>query len=86
MLDVLPRYLDKDGVVAVGEIGYDSMTPAEDEAFAAQLALAVEHELPALVHTPHRDKAARHPSAPSTSSRESGIAPGPGASSTTSTR
>ncbi len=45
-------------MVAVGEIGYDSMTPAEDEAFAAQLALAVEHELPALVHTPHRDKAA----------------------------
>jgi len=56
VLDVLPRYLAKDGVVAVGEIGYDSMTPAEDDAFAAQLALAVEHELPALVHTPHRDK------------------------------
>jgi predicted metal-dependent TIM-barrel fold hydrolase len=56
VLDVLPRYLAKDGVVAVGEIGYDSMTPAEDEAFAAQLALAVEHGLPALVHTPHRDK------------------------------
>ena len=58
VLDLLPRYLDKDGVVAVGEIGYDSMTPAEDEAFAAQLALAVDHDLPALVHTPHRDKAA----------------------------
>ncbi|WFE21345.1 TatD family hydrolase [Solwaraspora sp. WMMD937] len=57
VLDVLPRYLVKDGVVAVGEIGYDSMTPAEDEAFAAQLALARAHELPALVHTPHRDKA-----------------------------
>ena len=57
VLDVLPRYLEKDGVVAVGEIGYDSMTPEEDEAFAAQLALAVAHDLPALVHTPHRDKA-----------------------------
>ncbi|WP_229076838.1 TatD family hydrolase [Actinoplanes sp. DH11] len=57
VLDLLPRYLAKDGVVAVGEIGYDSMTPEEDEAFATQLALAVEHELPALVHTPHRDKA-----------------------------
>lgn len=56
VLDVLPRYLAKDGVVAVGEIGYDSLTPAEDEAFARQLALAVEHGLPALVHTPHRDK------------------------------
>ncbi|MFJ6671855.1 TatD family hydrolase [Actinosynnema sp. NPDC091369] len=58
VLDVLPRYLAKDGVVAVGEIGFDSMTPEEDEAFARQLELAVEHELPALVHTPHRDKAA----------------------------
>jgi len=34
------------------------MTPAEDEALRVQLELAVEHELPALVHTPHRDKAA----------------------------
>jgi uncharacterized protein len=58
VLDLLPRYLAKDRVVAVGEIGYDSMTPEEDAAFARQLELAVEHELPVLVHTPHRDKAA----------------------------
>jgi predicted metal-dependent TIM-barrel fold hydrolase len=58
VLDVLPRYLAKDGVVAVGEVGYDSMTPEEDEVFARQLTLAIEHELPALVHTPHRDKLA----------------------------
>lgn len=58
VLAELPRYLSKDGVVAVGEIGYDSMTPEEDTALAAQLQLAVDHELPALVHTPHRDKAA----------------------------
>ena len=58
VLAVLPRYLAKDGVVAVGEVGYDSMTPEEDEVFATQLSLAVEHELPALVHTPHRDKLA----------------------------
>ncbi|MFM9371318.1 TatD family hydrolase [Streptomyces sp. Da 82-17] len=58
VLDQLPRYLVKDGVVAVGEIGYDSMTPAEDRALAAQLQLAADHELPALVHTPHRDKLA----------------------------
>ncbi|MBE8517244.1 TatD family hydrolase [Amycolatopsis sp. H6(2020)] len=58
VLELLPRYLEKDGVVAVGEIGYDSMTAEEDKAFAAQLALAIDHDLPALVHTPHRDKAA----------------------------
>jgi uncharacterized protein len=58
VLAILPRYLAKDGVVAVGEIGYDAMTPAEDEALRTQFELAVEFELPALVHTPHRDKAA----------------------------
>ena len=56
VLGVLPRYLAKDSVVAVGEIGFDSMTPAEDEVFAAQLSMAVEHDLPVLAHTPHRDK------------------------------
>jgi predicted metal-dependent TIM-barrel fold hydrolase len=75
VLDLLPRYLAKDGVVAVGEIGYDSMTPAEDEVFAAQLALAREHELPALVHTPHRDKA-RGTTRSLDVVKESGIDPG----------
>ncbi|MCP3822280.1 TatD family hydrolase [Streptomyces sp. A3M-1-3] len=58
VLTELPRYLVKDNVVAVGEIGYDSMTPAEDAALATQLQLAAAHGLPALVHTPHRDKLA----------------------------
>ncbi|NJP47355.1 TatD family hydrolase [Actinacidiphila epipremni] len=58
VLELLPRYFAKDGVVAVGETGFDSVTAAEEKAFTAQLALAVEHALPALVHTPHRDKAA----------------------------
>jgi predicted metal-dependent TIM-barrel fold hydrolase len=57
VLEHLPRYLNKDRVVAVGEIGFDSMTDAEEDAFVRQLALAREFVLPALVHTPHRDKA-----------------------------
>ena len=58
VLDLLPRYLAKDGVVAVGEVGFDSMTEAEEQVFRRQLEMAVEHGLPAMVHTPHRDKAA----------------------------
>ena len=58
MLELLPRYLAKDGVVAVGEVGYDAMTPEEDEVLRAQLDLARERDLPVLVHTPHRDKVA----------------------------
>ncbi|UMG92420.1 TatD family hydrolase [Nocardioides sp. TF02-7] len=64
VLDLLPRYLDKDGVVAVGEVGFDSMTEAEEKAFSRQLELAVEFGLPAMVHTPHRDKGGRHPAHP----------------------
>ncbi|KAA1248425.1 hydrolase TatD [Mycobacterium simiae] len=56
VLDQVPRYLSKSGVVAVGEIGYDSMTAEETEVFQTQLEMAAEHSLPALVHTPHRDK------------------------------
>lgn len=56
VLEEIPRYLAKEGVVAVGEIGFDSMTPAEDKAFSRQLELAAEYNLPALVHTPHREK------------------------------
>ena len=57
VIDILPRFLGKDGVVAVGEIGFDAMTAAEEWALQAQLELANEYELPVLVHTPHRDKA-----------------------------
>jgi len=56
VLALLPRYLVKDGVVAVGEIGFDDMTAVEERCFARQIELAVEHELPILIHTPHRDK------------------------------
>src|SRR5688572_19685030 len=56
VLELLPRFLDKDGVVGVGEIGYDDVTAAEERVFARQLEIAKELKLPALVHTPHRDK------------------------------
>jgi predicted metal-dependent TIM-barrel fold hydrolase len=56
VLALLPRYLAKDGVVAVGEIGFDDQTDAEEACFARQIELAREYHLPVLVHTPHRDK------------------------------
>ena len=56
VIELLPLYLSKQGVVAVGEIGYDDMTPAEDRFFRVQLDLAKEVELPVMIHTPHRNK------------------------------
>ena len=56
VLELLPQYLVKDGVVAVGEVGFDDMTAAEEKYFAKQVELARRFDLPVLVHTPHRDK------------------------------
>ena len=56
VMDVLPRFLLKEGVVAVGEIGYDDQTALEDKYYRAQLALAREYDMLVMVHTPHRDK------------------------------
>ncbi|WP_440055263.1 TatD family hydrolase [Pseudoalteromonas sp. T1lg65] len=56
VLAVLPRYLKKEGVVAVGEIGYDDITAQEHDVLCRQLEMAKNHHLPVLVHTPHRDK------------------------------
>lgn len=56
VLALLPAYLEKDGVVAVGEVGFDDQTAAEERVFVAQARLAVDVGLPLLVHTPHRDK------------------------------
>ncbi len=56
VMDILPRYLSKEGVVAVGEIGYDDQTAIEDKYYRAQLALAKEYDMLVMVHTPHRDK------------------------------
>ena len=56
VMELLPLYACKEGVVAIGEIGYDDMTPAEDKYFRLQLELAKELDLPVMIHTPHRDK------------------------------
>lgn len=56
VIELLPRYLEKEGVVAVGEIGFDDMSADEEKYFAQQIELAKKHDLPILIHTPHRDK------------------------------
>ena len=56
VMEILPRFALKDGVVAIGEIGYDEQTDLEDKYFRRQLDLAKELDLPVMIHTPHRDK------------------------------
>ncbi|MEX2601559.1 MAG: TatD family hydrolase [Balneolaceae bacterium] len=56
VMELIPRYASKEGVVAIGEIGYDDMTELEDRYFRQQLELAKKLDMLVLIHTPHRNK------------------------------
>lgn len=56
VMEVLPLYIYKEGVVGIGEIGFDDQTPLEEKYYRLQLELAKKAKLPVQVHTPHRDK------------------------------
>ena len=56
VMEMLPLFLYKEGVVGVGEIGFDDQTAAEEKYYRLQLELAKEAGLPVQIHTPHRDK------------------------------
>lgn len=56
VLDILPRFALKEGVVAIGEIGYDEITTAEEKCYVEQLEFAKQHDMVVMVHSPHRDK------------------------------
>ncbi len=58
VIELLPLYAGKDGVVAIGEIGFDDMTAIEEKYYRLQLELAKEVGLPVMIHTPHRNKKA----------------------------
>lgn len=56
VLELLPRFLCKEGVVALGEIGFDDMSATEEKYFHAQLEMVEDNDLPVMIHTPHRNK------------------------------
>lgn len=56
VLELIPRFAFKEGVVAIGEIGYDEITAAEERAYRWQLDFAARHDMVVMVHSPHRDK------------------------------
>lgn len=51
-------FLQRDRVVAIGEIGFDRITAAEEEILRAQLELAEETKTPVVIHSPHTNKPA----------------------------
>lgn len=56
VMEILPAFIFKEGVVGIGEIGFDDQTAAEEKYYRLQLELAKEAGLPVQIHTPHRDK------------------------------
>jgi predicted metal-dependent TIM-barrel fold hydrolase len=56
VMELLPLFIYKEGVVGIGEIGFDDQTAAEEKYYRLQLELAKESGLPVQIHTPHRDK------------------------------
>ena len=56
VMELIPRFALKEGVVAIGEIGYDEQSALEDKYYRLQLELAKKLNLPVMIHTPHRDK------------------------------
>ncbi len=56
VLEIMDEFLTHEHCLAVGEIGYDDISAAEDEALHVQVELAKKHNLPFMAHTPHRNK------------------------------
>jgi predicted metal-dependent TIM-barrel fold hydrolase len=51
VLALMPRFLAKDGVVAVGEIGFDDQTDEEEHCLVQQIKLAAEFSLPIVLES-----------------------------------
>jgi len=58
VMDGLGEYLDHARCVALGEIGFNNITPNEERAFVRQLEMARERDMVVIVHLPHFDKLA----------------------------
>lgn len=49
-------YLERDRVVAIGEIGYDKINDLEEEIFVKQMDIASERNMLMTIHLPHKNK------------------------------
>ncbi|MEM0983701.1 MAG: TatD family hydrolase [Planctomycetota bacterium] len=53
VIEIIPEFLDKPGVLGIGEIGLNKNSKNELEILEAQIDLAAKHDRLVLVHTPH---------------------------------
>ncbi len=53
VLDGIEEYLDHDRCLAIGEIGYNRITPNEEKVFQRQLEMAKAKNMLVMIHSPH---------------------------------
>ena len=56
-LKAMNKYLDRERVVAIGEIGYNIINDLEEEVFVKQMDLAAQKNMLMTIHLPHNNKA-----------------------------
>ena len=56
VLGQMGEYLDHERCVALGEIGFNNISDAEESAFRRQLEMAAERDMQVIVHLPHFNK------------------------------
>jgi uncharacterized protein len=53
---VIENYLQRESVIALGEIGFDEISQQEEEIFIKQLLIGDKLQIPIIIHTPHINK------------------------------
>lgn len=53
VMSLIPAFLDRSNVLGIGEIGLNKNTRNELAIFEEHVQLALDHDLPILIHTPH---------------------------------
>ena len=53
VMSIIPQFLDRPTVLGIGEIGLNKNTRNELAIFEEHVQLALDHDLPILIHTPH---------------------------------
>jgi predicted metal-dependent TIM-barrel fold hydrolase len=56
VIEHMEEYLNHPNCLGVGEIGFDLITPDEEEVLRRQVRLAEQHKLPVIIHSPHTNK------------------------------
>ena len=54
----MDEYLRHERCICVGEVGFNNYSSKEEKAFIKQVEIALDYNLPIMIHTPHVDKVA----------------------------